>query len=307
MSQSTLRLLFTLLLCLGGCWHSASTQTVPAANAPPPLTIHGGDLLQISVFNEPQLNTNARVGSDGTISMPLLGDIPVANKTAEEVAQTVRQLFEKRKLLVHPNVSVLITEYATAGISVTGEVQKPGTYTLLGQHTLLDAIAAAGGLTPAADTTVLIKRRGGDQTTQRVALTNEDAGNSAKLDIPIYPNDLVIVPKAGIVYVLGDVVKPGGFAMRSDGQLTVLQAISLAQGTGRTASLGKARLIRKDTAGNISTRDIPLKRIQKGQSEDFSLRANDIVFVPSSAMKTSASTLAGLGGAVATAAIYTAH
>ena len=180
-------------------------------------------------------------------------------------------------------------------------------YTLLGDHTLLDALSAAGGLTPAAGAKILIKRRSTDGSSKVVTLALEDAAATTGSDVPVFANDLIVVPRAGIVYVLGDVTKPGGFTMRSDGRLTLLQAISQAMGTTKTASLSNVRVLHRRPEGGTSLSVLHLKKIEEGKREDVELSANDVVFVASSAFKSSAATMASLGGAVATALIYSSR
>jgi polysaccharide export outer membrane protein len=177
-----------------------------------------------------------------------------------------------------PQVSIVQKEYSTQGISLLGEVQKPGSYSLLGRHTLLEAISAAGGLTVKAGNNVTILHRDRPNEAQHVDLSAPPGGN-----IPVLPGDMIVVSKAGIVYVVGDVRTPSGVVMEGSG-LTVLKAIAMAQGTNSTASLNHAQLIRTTPTGKQEI-PIPLKKILSNQSPDLELQPEDIVFVPSSAAK----------------------
>ncbi len=140
--------------------------------------------------------------------------------------QLIAGELQKRNFLLQPQVNVLIEEYATQGVSVTGEVQHPGVYSVLGTRTLLDVISMAGGLTNTADTNITIRRRSGTEENVSVNLKNDDARTSLTNNVQVYPGDLVVVPRAGIVYVLGDVNRPGGFTMQNNGKITVLQALA---------------------------------------------------------------------------------
>jgi polysaccharide export outer membrane protein len=164
-----------------------------------------------------------------------------------------------------------------------GEVQKPGIYPMLGAHKLFDLISAAGGTTPKAGKTVLISHRDGPPRELNLN-TTADAAEWAATDVEIAPGDTILVNKAGIVYVVGDVRLPGGFVMDSGTDMTVLQALSLAQGPNPTASLDHAKLIHKTSSGPIEEQ-VSLKKILASKSSDLKLQSEDILFVPSSAAK----------------------
>jgi polysaccharide export outer membrane protein len=162
-----------------------------------------------------------------------------------------------------------------------GEVQKPGIYPLLGSRNLFDAISAAGGTTPKAGSYVLITRRSDSEHPIRVPLST-GTPESMKDNVSVQPGDTILVSKAGIVYVVGDVRQPGGFVMENGKDITVMQAIALAQGVGPNAALNGAKLVRKTPEG---PKDIPLqlKKILAAKAPDPQLQADDIVFVPNSA------------------------
>jgi polysaccharide export outer membrane protein len=152
----------------------------------------------------------------------------------------------------------------------------------LGSQTLLDVIAAAGGTTPFAGPEVTI-RRSADSNFITVRLS-KDAQASLTSDVRLYPGDKIVVPRAGLVYVLGDVGRPGGFVMENDGRLTLLEALAMAGGSNRTASLSHARLIRK-TATGYSDVPIFLKKIIRGEDAAPQLQTEDILYIPNNAVK----------------------
>jgi polysaccharide export outer membrane protein len=167
---------------------------------------------------------------------------------------------------------------------VLGEVQKPGIYPLPGSRNVYDAISAAGGTTPRAGNVISITHRDDPEHPERVALSY-DANNLPKSNIPVYPGDTILVSKAGLVYVTGDVKRQGGFIMENS-HMTVLQALAMAQGPLPTASLGRAQVIRNPGQGEKQQEiPIPLKEILAAKAPDLPLQANDIVFVPNSKMK----------------------
>lgn len=264
---------------------SAAAPAQDAAAPSPELRIASGDLLRLHVYGVPELSRQVRVGESGAISLPLVGAIPVAGLTTPEAEAQIRRRLAEGGFVREPHVSLLLEEYSSQGISVLGEVQKPGIYPLLGEQRLFNAISAAGGLTNKAGRSATITRR---HTQERILVAlPSDPSEMPGHNVALFPGDTVVVSKAGIVYVVGDVTKPGGFIMENNTSITVLQALALAQGTKPTASVGNARLIRKTDAGPQEI-EIPLKQILQAKAPDLELHSDDILFVPSSAARTAA-------------------
>jgi polysaccharide export outer membrane protein len=256
----------------------ASTTTVRDSSA---MLIGGGDLLQVTVYGT-DFDRQVRVSDGGDISLPLLGTIKVAGLTIQQAEQLVSRKLEDKGFFNNPQVSILDREYATQGISVLGEVQKPGIYPLLGARTLFDAISAAGGTTDKAGNSVTITHRNHADTPESVPLSYIGE-SSVHSNVHLLPGDTVVVSKAGMVYVVGDVHKPSGIVMQNS-RLTALQAVAMAEGTNPTAALDRAKLIRKTPEG-LQEIPLPLKKILSAKAPDCPLQADDILFVPSSAAK----------------------
>lgn len=239
-----------------------------------------GDMVEMSVYGVPDLATKTRISSDGKIYCPLIGYTQVAGLTAEEA----QKLIETRlaEFVKNPHVSLLVTEYASQGVSVLGSVARPGIYPVLGQQRLFDVISAAGGLSEKAGRSLTVTHRSEPDRTITIDLTRNLKDNP-DTNIQVLPGDTIIVRKADIVYVVGDVARPSGLIMEANG-LTVLQAVALAGGTSRTAKLGGARIIRQTTAG-ITETPVDLSKILKAKSPDLQLRPDDILVVPSSTGK----------------------
>ena len=250
------------------------------------LVIGAGDLIEVGLYGMPDFKTEGRVSSGGEISLPMLGRVVVGGLSVEQAAAQIQHDLSQRRLFNDPQVTVFVKEYATQGISVLGEVQKPGIYPLLGERKLYDAISAAGGTTPKAGASVLITRRNDPQHPLQVPLST-GAAKSMKDNVAVEPGDTIVVSKAGVVYVVGDVHQPGGFVMENGNDITVLRAIALAQGTNPNAALDRARLIRKTPQG---PQDVPLslKQILSAKVPDPQLQPDDVLFVPSSAGKSAA-------------------
>jgi polysaccharide export outer membrane protein len=213
----------------------------------------------------------------------MVGAVPVAGLTIEQAEEAVAKRLQDGGYFNNPQITIFEKEYATQGISVLGEVQKPGIYPLFGPHSVLDAISAAGGTTPKAGNKILLTRHGQPNNVETIPLDfkKEQMGQS---NVEVHPGDTVVVSKAGIVYVVGDVRQPSGFVMEN-AHLTVLQALAMAQGANPTAALGSAKLIRKTEQGNPQEIPIALNKIMAAKAPDLPLEADDIVFVPNSAAK----------------------
>jgi polysaccharide export outer membrane protein len=247
------------------------------------LKISSGDLVDIKVYGVPELTDSVRVSGAGDVSLPLIGAVKVDGLTSDEAEKVIEKKLLEGGFLKDPHVTVFVKEYVTQGISVMGEVQHPGIYPLMGARRLFDALSAAGGTTTRAGKIVTITHREKPTQPQSVSVSS-DAGKSPASNVEIFPGDTVVVSRAGVVYVVGEVVRPSGFIMDNNENLTVLQAIALAQGVGRTAALNNAKLIRKKD-GQREEIAIPLRLILEGKSPDLALQGDDIVFVPNSAAK----------------------
>lgn len=280
-------------------------STNPAISSGPSshaLQISAGDLLDVSVFDTPELSTKVRVDEHGTIALPLGGELSVSEMTAEQAGRAIEARLRQADILKDPRVSVAVLEYATQGVTVTGEVKNPGVYPLLGAHGVLDLISAAGGATPTAGKSVTVTHRA-DPDHPIVVKVESKPGSTAALRVDVSPGDTIMVPHAGIVYVIGDVGKPGGFLIENNDPLTVMQAIALAQGTNRTASLNNAKLIRKAETGRQEF-PVPLKKILADKVADLVLVDGDILFIPSSAAKNALRDMQSVLPSVAGAAVY---
>lgn len=239
-----------------------------------------GDLVQMTVYNVPELTTKTRISSKGEIYCPLIGYVHVSGLTTEQAQNAIEE--QLANFVKDPHVTLFVSEYASEGASVLGEVMKPGIYPVLGQQHLFDLISAAGGLTEKAGRSLTVTHRSDPDHPVTVQLPRNLADNS-ETNVPVYPGDTVIVRKADIIYVVGDVQRPSGLLMDSGG-LTVLQALALAGGTNRTAKLNGVKILRKGATGMIET-PVALKKILEAKATDIPLEPNDILVIPSSTGK----------------------
>ena len=267
------------------CWGQsgpAGTQSANGDGAKQELRIAQGDELEITIFAASDLSAHGRVDNDGSIFIPLLGSVHVAGMTSTEAGQAIAAKLQQSSVVNHPQVSVFVKEYTSGQISVAGEVNKPGVYSALGPHRLLDILQTAGGLTDKAGNSLAISHRGNaDVTTVELP---RDPVAMARGNLELQPGDTVIVPKAGIVYVLGEVNRPGGYISNSSTGFTVLQVMAAAGGPTHLASEGKTTMMRRGSSG-LQEIPIPLGKMFKGKSADIPVQPDDILYVPSSAVK----------------------
>ena len=262
--------------------NSGSLAQISNVQLTPEIFIGSGDLLAISVAGAPEYHYDVRISPTGAASLPMLGNITLAGLSTTQAEDVVAKRLQERGFFNDPQVSVFVKEYATAGISVLGEVQKPGIYPLMGPRTVLDAISAAGGTTPKAGKSVTITHRDEHETPETILLSRDNG--QTMTSTAVRPGDTVVVSKAGMVYVIGAVKEPTGIILDNP-HLTVLQAIAMAHGTNPTASLKSTKLIRKASTSPQEL-PIPLDTILSAKSPDLELQSDDIVFVPNSTAKT---------------------
>ncbi len=256
---------------------AAFAQTTPKESE---YRIAANDLLEISVYQEPDLSKTVRVSSDGTITYPLLGDISVVGLTARRLEEKLRDLLEK-DYLVNPQVSVFIKEYAK--ISVLGEVKRPGSYELKANLTVIQAIALAGGFTEKADQANIILSRGEGAEKENIPIDTSKIGveSDGNANIALQPDDVIIVGELGMVSVIGKVRNPGRYILKEG--MTAIEAIASAGGLTELADGNRTKIIRIEN-GRKKTINVAVDSILKGgdKSQDVVLKPDDTIVVPES-------------------------
>jgi polysaccharide export outer membrane protein len=301
--------------------HSLAAGT--AENQAADYRIGAQDLLEIKVFEASDLNRSVRVSANGDISFPLLGSVQVAELTAQEVEALLE--YKLQKYMKAPHVDVLVSSLESHPVSVVGAVKKPGVFQVRGPKTVLEMLSLAEGLADDAGDDVLVMRGAGsrradaysdsqqassgqspssvggeltavapqgsgalnenDTETVRVNLKNLLETGDPRFNAPVYPGDIVQVPRSGIIYVVGEVKKPGGFVIKSNEKMTVLKAMALAEGPTPTSIKNRARIIRTDAATSTEKKEeipIDLGKILDGKVPDPALQPSDILFIPNS-------------------------
>jgi polysaccharide biosynthesis/export protein len=244
-----------------------------------------GDLIEISVFGVPDLSTKARISGSGDVYLPLIDYVHVASLTTDEAQELIQKRLEDGGFVRGPHVSIFVDESASQAITLVGEVTRPGAYPAIGDRRLFDLISAAGGLTDKAGRNVTIEHQGSPGQKVELQLSanlTEDTQNN----VDVLPGDTIIVSRAGIVYVVGDVNRPSGFRIE-DNTITVLKALALAGGGTRTSALSKTRILR-ETPNGIQEIPVNLKKVLYAKAPDMALVKGDVLFIPGSAAKTAA-------------------
>jgi polysaccharide export outer membrane protein len=248
-----------------------------------PAPIAPGDLLDISEFHTPEFRSTVRVTAAGTVSLPLAGEVAVQGMDEPQAEKAIADALSAKGMLRHPQVQVLVIASVGQDLSILGEVMRPGVYPFGVHHRLLDLLAAASGATPAAGTLAYVYHRD-DSVAHLVELDRSGASVDERHNPELTAGDTVQISRAGLVYVVGDVIRPGGFTMEPGQTMTVLQAVSLAWGPSQNAALTKALLIREQGGGRTVT-SLNLKRMLRGQDPDVPIGERDILFVPDSVAK----------------------
>ncbi len=263
-----------------------------------------GDLLEVNVYNVPELTSKVRVSNAGDVYLPLIDYVHVDGLTQEEAQTVIEKRLEDGGFVRSPHVTIFVDEAASQGVTVLGEVQKAGIYPDVADHRLYEVLSEAGGFTTSASRKIAILRR--NQTEPIRVELSRNLGDDVSGNIEILPGDTITVPRAPVVYVVGDVGRPAGFLV-DNGTLTVLQVLALAGGTNHTAKLGAARIIHKGPTGMTESK-VEIKKMLEAKSPDVTLQADDILFIPVSGAKVAAGR--GFEAAVAIASaltIYSVH
>jgi polysaccharide biosynthesis/export protein len=273
------------------------------------IPIGAGDLLHIEVFDVPELSRDIRVSTTGQIGFPLVHDrIRAAGVTTFQLEQKIQELLRQNGLVSDPQVSVFVKEQNSQPATIIGAVVRPMTYQVIRPTSLLELIANAGGITDGAGTVILITRRtetesvmpvSGSPNNSEPAASDLDSGaktikielrdllntENTAFNIPIYGGDVINIPVAGIVYVMGGgISQQGGYVVQSHGeQITVLKAVALAHGLGGFAKPDDAVIYRLNpNTGKREAIPVHIKQIEKDKSQDVAMKSNDILFVPDS-------------------------
>ncbi len=270
------------------------------APAPDTYTLGPGDQIVVRVPDFEEIdNKSIPIDLKGSVNLPEVGRIQASGLTTEQLEAVIAQRL--KKYLVKPDVSVYLAEMRSQPVSILGQVQSPGVHQLQGEKDLFEVLSLAGGLRQEAGNVINITRRlawgpiplpgAANDSTGQYSVASVDvksvmnASNPAE-NILIKPNDVISVPKADTIYVIGAVRKPGAYVLGEYRSLSALQILALAEGPEKTADTKDARIMRV-IPGSQDRAEIPvdLKTILNGKMADVPLTADDILFVPVSKAK----------------------
>ena len=291
----------TAIAQVNGSFNPAPTPRLnPLPSSSNNLQIGPGDLLDIQVFNTPELTAKHQVSQSGKIRIAGTGDIVVDGMTPLEAGAEIERRLQSAEVMLDPQVTVLVQDHAAREVSVLGQVNRPGTYLLQGWPSLASALGAAGGVTSKEGPTITITHRSNPSHPEVIRVeADRPAGSQAGLTLQA--SDVIFVSQAGVIYVVGDVGKPGEYYLSNGRPLRALEALALAEGLKQNARPEKAAIIRPTQTG-ADTIPVNLSRIQKNMATDTVLEPYDILVVPHSGLKEfTVATLPGLTGAAANA------
>ena len=300
--QRIAALLLATALLAPGQTVRAPAQDPPQApqQAPQNYVLGPEDQLKIWAFGMDEISDKpVRIDPSGNIDLPVAGKIHAGGLTVEQLRAELVQRFSKEVL--RPQVSVEIVDFGSQPVSVIGAVNHPGVHQIEGRKTLLEVVSMADGLRQDAGPRIHVSRQitygaiplptakpdsTGKFSVAEVSVKDLLAGKNPAENIPILPHDVVTVPAAEAVFVMGAVRKPGEVPLKDNASISVLQALASAEGLGATPSPQNATIVRF-VDGTSDRKEIPvnLKKIQEGKAEDIAMRPKDILFVPQSGPK----------------------
>jgi polysaccharide export outer membrane protein len=244
-----------------------------------------GDVLAISVYGEPDLTINdVPIRLDGMISFPLIGDIQAEGLTVNEVKESIKE--KLKDYILNPQVSIIVKVFNSLSFTVSGEVIRPGTYPLITDVTLIQALAEAGGLKVGGFKGTTVETA--DLTHAFIARNDEFLpvdfvklirNGDMRFNIPVQPGDYIFIPSglAKEVYIVGEVAKPGLFAFTEG--FTIVAALAQAEGFTPDANLSSVHVVR-GSLGNPELYVIDFNDVLKGKAKDMELKPSDVIYVP---------------------------
>ena len=292
----------TVLAVIAGAFGNA--QAAPTAPAPSSYVLGADDLISVRILQAPDLaDKPIRIDLNGFIDLPFVGRVRAAGATVEGLRTELESKFSA--IIREPQISVNIEEFRSQPVSVIGAVITPGVHQIRGHKSLVEVLALAGGLRQDAGNSLMLTRRKEWGAIPLVSATSDPTGNfsvatielktlmEAKdpaVNILVQPDDVISVPKAEMVYVIGEVPRTGGFVLNERKSMSLLEALSLAGGVNHgTSSPENSKILRltpdSETRAEIA---VNLKQVLQGKGEDIQLRPGDILFIPGSAAKRAA-------------------
>jgi polysaccharide export outer membrane protein len=276
----------TLTLVLAAVLHAQQPPMPEVAQSNlPAQPIGPNDLIAISVYRAPELSRTLRVAPDGFIDLPLLDTrLSASGLLPRDVETSIAEALRTANLLVDPYVKVTVVEYYSRPISVAGAVRRPITFQAIGPVTLLEALSRAEGLTPDAGTEIVVSSPSPDPTlgavVRRIPAARLLNDADPHLNVRLTGGEEIRVPEAGRIYVVGNVRKPGAFAVRDQTPPTLLKILAQAEGLAPFAGKQAFLYRRNPATGSKDEIVVPIEQIMKRKSPDIALTIDDILYIP---------------------------
>jgi len=243
---------------------------VQAADSQREYVLGAGDIIRVSVFQNPDLGVETRISESGSITFPLVGTVPVGGLSIQAAEQLIARMLREGGFVLQPQVNALVMQYRSSQVSVLGLVNRPGKHPLeLASNRITDVLALVGGILPGgADTVIVVGTREGKPYRAEIDLPAMMLGGNMSNNVVVQNGDVIYVHRAPQFYVYGEVQRPGAYRIERD--MTVMQA--LAQGGGLTlrGTERGIRVHRRDKAGKI-------ERIEPAM--DDAVKADDVIYV----------------------------
>lgn len=247
--------LTVLVLCLAAAAHAANEE----------YKLGPGDVVKVTVYNNPDLTTEAQIAEDGAISFPLVGKVVLGGLSKNAAEARIAKLLTDGNFLKQAQVNLLVLQYRSQQASVLGEVNKPGKYPIGAVATVTDLIAQAGGINEKGSQVVHVIRRGKDgvKTKEEIDLQKVFAGGEAGASLLVGNEDIIYVPPAPVFYVYGEVQKPGAYPLAPN--MTVRQALSIGGGLTVRGTERGLRVTRRGSNGELRTVEVgPSDAVKEG-------------------------------------------
>ncbi len=257
------------------------------------------DTITVRVFAADDIpDRPAQIGNDGTVTLPMIGRVKAAGLTVDQLQTSL--IADYKKYFKDPQVTVQVTEFRSQPVSVAGNVGLPGVVQLRGTRNLMEVIGQAGGLRADAGDSVLITRNldegpipvagaftdaTGKYSVAHVNIRDVMSGKNPQGNILIKPHDVITVPRARMIYVLGNVNRPGGYVMTDNETVSLTQAIALAGGWNSDAAMSSTRILRASAGAEREQIPANIKKIMDNKAPDLKLQPDDILYVPNSVLK----------------------
>jgi polysaccharide biosynthesis/export protein len=244
--------------------------------------IRPGDLVEVNIFEAPEYTVRMPVSPAGQIAIPYAGLFHIEGMTSIEAAQAIARLFVQNQILRDPRV-IVTTEQFGYSVTVMGEVKSPGIYALAGKKRLIDMLTEAGGVSDRAGHVIEIFPAGSMKNPETV-LWDPTLRENDNAELQIKTGETILVSRCGVVYVGGNVTRPGAYPLCESNHTTLSEVIALAQGTKPSSYTNRTLLLRASGSGTRVVQKVKLDSVLRGKEVDITMQPDDIVFIPPSAL-----------------------